>query len=69
MKNILVISQTGFILIIDYNLKKIINKISSKKLKEIKTIKMIKHRIFGEFLLLSGFVMDLIIFKNKNNLD
>ena len=68
-KYLIVISQTGFILIIDYNLKKIINKISSKKLKEIKTIKMIKHRIFGEFLLLSGFVMDLIIFKNKNNLD
>ena len=66
-KYLIAVSETGFILIIDYELKKIINKINWKNLKFIKTIKIIKHNILGEYLLLSGFPHQFLIFQNKNN--
>ena len=62
---LMVVSETGKLLIIDCNINKIINKITSKFLENIKTIKIIRHKIYGEYLLLSGFIKNLIIFKNK----
>lgn len=64
---LIVVSETGFFLIIDSNLKKIIHKTTSKFLDGLKTAKLIKHNKYGEYLLLSGFIMDLFIYKNRDD--
>ena len=65
---IIVVSETGFFLIIDLNDKKIISKIASEKLKDITTVKIIRHNLYGEYLLFSGFCEPLLIWKNLSNI-
>ena len=67
-KYLIVLSQTGFFVTLDIDNKKIINKICSKELNEIKTIKILNHDIYGKYLILGGFMKGIIVYKNKSNL-
>ena len=63
-KYLIFLSKNGFFMLFDYSNRKIINKIGSKKLNEVKTIKIINHDIYGKYILIGGFMTDLLLYKN-----
>lgn len=65
---LIILSKNGHILVFDYNNKKIITKISLKKLDKAKTIKMINYND-NKYLLIGGFMIGLLLFKNDDKMN
>jgi hypothetical protein len=63
---LIILSKNGHLLVFDYYNKNIITKISSKQLNKVKTIKMINYKN-NKYLLIGGFMIGLLLFKNKEN--
>ena len=63
-KYLIVLSRNGFFIILDYDNKKVISKISSKEIKDCKTMKILNHHIYGKYILIGGFMEGITIFKN-----
>jgi len=63
-KYLIVLSKNGFLTILDYDNKKMISKIISNDLYKCKTMKMLKHDIYGKYLLIGGFMKGITIYKN-----
>ena len=65
-KYLIFVSKNGFFMIFDFYNKKIISKTSSSKMNKTKTIKMINHDIYGNYILIGGFMNGLLLYKNIN---
>ena len=63
-KYLIFLSKDGFFFIFDYNSKKIITKVCSSILSNVKTIKMINHNVYGKNILMSGFMRGLLLYKS-----
>ena len=63
-KYLIVLSRNGFFIVLDYDNKKVISKISSKEINDCKTMKILNHHIYGKYILIGGFMEGITIFKN-----
>jgi len=63
-KYLIFLSKNGFFMLFDYKNKIIINKTGSNQLNKVKTIKMINHDIYGDYIIMGGFMTGLLLYKN-----
>ena len=62
---LIVLSKNGHFMVLDYYNKKIISKININANNKIKTLKLINHKEYGQYLIIGGFMTGLIMYKNK----
>ena len=63
-KYLILLSKNGFFMLFDYKNKMIINKTGSSQLNKVKAIKMINHDIYGDYIIMGGFLTGLLLYKN-----